>query len=392
VLVATELEVRKRVGSVAADELRGGPAHIRIGERARRRQRPEEQVGAPQQREDPGQSHRLVEPPELVVEDQRAGLPEQRVTGLTEHCRQARALRSAEPDGQRAEQEASCGDERCAPERGTQAHRVLPDGERATAEPENAGKAEARGRFLEVEALGEVEGTEAEQQHERQPERALSTAPQVERGREQPDRYRHCQGVRDADGLERLHLQERPMAPRDVRRSGRGEIDERRERGADRHQLRERVRPPNDPQRSRLYVQAQAPEGGVPRRRDEVAPVLHQEPDSQGPGHPTHSALLEPPGRDGHAESEQQSEAEVPLVHPGAEQVDARPEAVTLDAQHAHIIRIRAADASQNRLATVCAEPPRVALSIASVASGSEARRPCRRGRLRRDACGDRGA
>src|SRR5207302_1070118 len=103
VLVAAELEVGERVGAVPADELPGRVPRFAGRERARRRERAEHEVRAPEQQQQAGHAHGLVDAAELVAEGDRAALPEQRVVRLANDRPERRAPGRGEPDGEAAE-------------------------------------------------------------------------------------------------------------------------------------------------------------------------------------------------------------------------------------------------------------------------------------------------
>src|SRR5437764_6900795 len=80
-LVAAELEERERVGAVAADEPPGEAPGLGIGKAPRRSERPEHEIGDRQQRGEREQGDGERQVSGLVVEGDRAGLPEHGVAG-----------------------------------------------------------------------------------------------------------------------------------------------------------------------------------------------------------------------------------------------------------------------------------------------------------------------
>ena len=95
VLVAAELEVGERVRPVPADELARGPAHFQGRKPAGSRERPEQEVRAPGQCQQPGDADCGGEVAQLVVEGERPRLPEERVAGLAQDGHEAmKALRA----------------------------------------------------------------------------------------------------------------------------------------------------------------------------------------------------------------------------------------------------------------------------------------------------------
>src|SRR5205823_4562934 len=212
VLVAAELEVRERVGAVAADELAGIVTQLAGRKRPRRRKRPEDEVGAPEEQQQAGRPDGLVHAAELVAERDRAPPPEKRVARLAGDGPERSPPRRRDPDGEAAQQQASSGDQRGAAERRAKGDRVVPHAERAPAEPEQARGGEARRGLLEIEPLQEVERAEADQQHERQLQRPLPAPPEVGRGHEEEQRGRDGDRMRELESLERLDVK-KEMVP-----------------------------------------------------------------------------------------------------------------------------------------------------------------------------------
>ena len=116
VLVAAELEVGERVVAVPPHELSRRPAKLDSREHPRRGERPEEEIGTPGERDQAGDADRLVEVPELVVEVERADLPEQRVAGRAQRSSRGRRSRvpRSRPRARRAAGSRPRGTERAA--------------------------------------------------------------------------------------------------------------------------------------------------------------------------------------------------------------------------------------------------------------------------------------
>ena len=125
------------------------------------------------------------------------------------------------------------------------------------------------------------------------------------------------------------------VAPLDVWRDRRGEVDQPGKEGGERRELRERGRASHGAKSMRARVQAEAPGRGVAPRGQDVAPVLGDEPDpaEQGGGRDVPVAV-DAVRQEGGDQREQQAGAEVPLVHAGTEDVDPRAQAMTFDSEH----------------------------------------------------------
>jgi hypothetical protein len=72
---------------------------------------------------------------------------------------------------------------------------------------------------------------------------------------------------------DRLELEQEVVAPRDVRRQRREEVDEPDDARDGRGDSRQTLRPPDLPQRRRPAVQSEPPRVRVALRRGDVAPV-----------------------------------------------------------------------------------------------------------------------
>jgi hypothetical protein len=80
-------------------------------------------------------------------------------------------------------------------------------------------------------------------------------------------------------------------------------------------------------------VQPEPPGGRVAAAREDVAPVLGDQPDAGGGGKQAGQRVVVEAERDPEREQEDDQEAEVPFVPAQAEEVDPRAERVPLDTQ-----------------------------------------------------------
>ncbi len=124
------------------------------------------------------------------------------------------------------------------------------------------------------------------------------------------------------------------MAPGDVRRQRREQVDEPDREGEAPRERRQAVRPSIPTQRRRAAVQPDPPGIGVPVTGNEIAPVLEDQPAAgrcQERGHEGEvpGTACPPTEDDG-----QDRDPEVPLVDPAAEREHARAERVAVEAQH----------------------------------------------------------
>src|SRR5207237_1701852 len=104
------------------------------------------------------------------------------------------------------------------------------------------------------------------------------------------------------------------VAPGDVRRDGRGEVDESAQRRGERGELRQRVGPAKGSEWIERHVQAEAPGGRVSAGREQVAPVLRDQPETGQRNHHG-GALAEATHEDADREREQARRAELQLVY-----------------------------------------------------------------------------
>ena len=105
--------------------------------------------------------------------------------------------------------------------------------ERRTAGPEERGRDRRQDGLLDVEALHDVEHRECGHERERDLKRSVAPPVEVVRRHEERERDRHGERVGPAHHIDGLDAHEDVAAPRDVRRDGRDEVDDRDERDAD---------------------------------------------------------------------------------------------------------------------------------------------------------------
>jgi hypothetical protein len=277
--VAAELEERERVAAVRADELvRQAPVLPR--RLARRRKRPEREVGDGEQAAEGDRAGRERKPDDVVAEGDRPVPPEQQVGGLAGN--ESRRVDVSDGSDEPADEgdDGGCTGER--PEEDAAIGPVVPDIEGAAAEPEHSAGDEREEGLLEVEALEQVERAEGEQQAECDPPRTVAPAPEVEGADDQGDARRDGDRVEERHELDRLDLEEQMAAPGDVRGQRGREVhraDGQRRRSGDRG---EALEPAALSQRGRHAVDPEAPAGGVAEAGEEVAPVLGDEPGRRG--------------------------------------------------------------------------------------------------------------
>jgi hypothetical protein len=312
-----------------------GPPYLCARQHVRRRERPEQEVRAPREREHAAEGDRLVEVPELVVEVERADLPEQGVAGGAHDCHEARVLGRRDPHRDAAEEEARAREQGDAAKRAAKRIRVVAHVEGVPAQPQHDRGREAARGGLHVQALQQVEHGQSQQQPETQAQGALPAPPQVRRRHEQEHRGRDRRGMRELQRLERLDPQEQMAAPGDVGLDRGGEVDEAGERGRHRDELGQGIGAAHRTERMNAHVQPEPPGGGVPLRGEEVAPVLRHEPDAGGQRGDGPEVVVQAVSEDPDAEPDQQGGAQVPLVNTGAEHVHPGSEPVSVDPQHA---------------------------------------------------------
>ena len=143
------------------------------------------------------------------------------------------------------------------------------------------------------------------------------------------------------------------VAPADVRRDRGGEVHQARKGGPERDELRQRIRAPDRSQRGRAPVEAESPGGRVSLRGDEVAPVFRHQPEPEERRGGRRQPRIDLVEGGAHGEHEEDARAELPLVHPGTENVDPWAQPVVVDSEHHYIIGITAAGASRNVAAFV---------------------------------------
>ena len=131
--------------------------------------------------------------------------------------------------------------------------------------------------------------------------------------------------------LDRLDLEEQVPAPGDVRRQRGGEVDRADRERHGRCEGREALEPPAFPKRRGHAVDPEPPGRSVAQAREEIAPVLGDEPEGEGGKGQGDPAMLEGRQRCGR---DPEGEPEVAFVNPAAENVNARPARVALETDH----------------------------------------------------------
>jgi hypothetical protein len=154
----------------------------------------------------------------------------------------------------------------------------MPDVERLPPPPEGSRCGPVEHRLLEVEALQQREEPEPEHEQERGLPRAPAAAAQVEGRNEERHAGGHGQGVEERHDLDRLELKQEVVAPGDVRRQRRKQVDEPDCKGDAPGERRQPVGAASLTQRRGAAVQSDPPGGSVPLGRDEVTPVLEDQP------------------------------------------------------------------------------------------------------------------
>jgi hypothetical protein len=81
-------------------------------------------------------------------------------------------------------------------------------------------------------------------------------------------------------------------------------------------------------------VHAQPPRSGVSARRNEVLPVLRDEPDPRAGDRERGEPLFDPVKGERPGEGDQDHGTQVPFMNARAQDVDPRAQAMTLDPQH----------------------------------------------------------
>ena len=318
---------------MSAHEIDRRGARRSIGQEAGPGQRPEQDRGTGEQRqhaEDPDRQPYLSE---LVTEGDRRLLPGEKIPGRACDRAEGRVRGRADPDCRRRDEHRSGCEAGHAKERvSSTRERFVFHAEGAPSEPEESGGEEVGRRLFDVEPLEDVERRQHDQQHDRELERPAATTPEIDAGDEQQPGNGNRQRMRDAHRCQRLQLQKCVPAPRHVRRERRDQVDDRDQDRADRGKCRQGIRPAKGPEWIRPSVEAELPGGGVAARREEVVPVLRDEPDASESGERRRQVVVDAPEGGACPEREQDCAAQVPLVEPKPGQVQTRPERMSLDA------------------------------------------------------------
>ena len=329
--IEAKLEEGERVDPMCPDERERVLSVLPIRKLRRRAQGPEEEI---RDRENGRQRRRADgrgQPGELVVEPHRPLRPRQQAAKLTHDV--GRLCAARDPDRDAGEGRGRGRDANGDAERRARMQPIVPDVERVAAPPEDPGRSPRDECLLEIEPFQQGEQPESEHQDEGGLPRAPPPRAEVEGGDEECDARGHREGVEERHRLDGLQPQQEVVAPGDVRRQRREQVDEpdsERRGGRKRGQA---VRSADRPQRCGAAMEPQPPGRGVALGGDEVTPVLHHEPRTRGCPQPGDEREAPGAGRvTGNDESEH-AEAELPLVDAPAQQVDPRsvPMAVEAD-------------------------------------------------------------
>jgi hypothetical protein len=330
--VVAELEERERVGAVGAHERGRPPAKLGARQPTFRRRPAKHRIRHDEQDQQPDRLHDRRDRAGLVVVPDRPRLPEQEPARVLRDEAWARVGRRRRPEDEERDAEPGGEHGRQAPHHRSQAGGVGGNGECAPAADEHRGGAEAQGGVSELvpDDLHHAEGRER-----RHGQRPGSTAAAVEVQRRQCERRGRGDGERmeHRDRAQRPKLEQQVVAQAAVE-DGRGGVRDRGEQRQHGGQRRQRVEPAQRPQRRHGPVQTELPGGGVALRPEEVTPVLRDQPDPGGRERQHRRVVdVHEPEPDRRDVRDRQQDAEVPLVHPDPEDVDARTESMTLDAE-----------------------------------------------------------
>src|SRR6185312_15334106 len=207
------------------------------------------------------------------------------------------------------------------------------------APPQESGGCEAGQRLLEVEALGEVQEAQRDQQTYCDVERAAPPAIEVEGRHDEAGGGRQGQRVEDANLIERLDVEQSPVPPARVRGRRGNDVDDSGSQGGEGGERGQGVRAAEAAQWRCPPVQPELPGGGVPARGGDVPPVLDDQPETGERREDGRDVELDHAGQRSHRQRGEDREAEVILVDPTAKDVNARPERMSLEAEHlAHTV------------------------------------------------------
>src|SRR5262245_5401388 len=216
----------------------------------------------------------------------------------------------------------------------------MPDVERGARGPEECRRDRRQDGLLEIEAIGDVEDRERGQEAERDVERATAAPVQVVRRDEERERDRHGKRVGPSHHIDRLDAEEDVPAPGDVRRDCGNEVDDRDNRDTEGRERGDVVKVARWPEAQRAPMKAEPPRGRVAPGRRQVAPVLDDEPEP-GERHAPEGHQAEHADEGRYTAEPQDGEPEMPFVDPAAEHVDADPEWMVNESQHAYRVAYR---------------------------------------------------
>ena len=138
--------------------------------------------------------------------------------------------------------------------------------------------------------------------------------------------------MRDAHRGQRLELEERMPAPRHVGGQRGHEVHDRHQDRAERGEQRQGISAAKAPERIGPPVETELPRCGVAVRRDQIVPVLCDEPDARECRERRREVVVDAVEDSSRREHEQDGGAQVPLVQPEPGQVQTSSERVPLDA------------------------------------------------------------
>ncbi len=231
---------------------------------------------------------------------------------------------SCERDGGERHENDAGEQERQTPHRRAQRRRRVTDVEgRATRPQQGRCRCRQCGLF-DVEPLDEVEDRERGHETERKPKRTRAAPIEVVGGDEECKRHRHRERVGRTHHRERLDVHEHMAAPRNVRRHRRDEVDDRDDGDHERGDHRHIVELSRRSKSQWLSVEAEPPGSRVACAPREVGPVLRDEPDADECDSESgeHAERLQ---QHGDSVAGQHGQAEVPLVDPQTQDIDAPP-------------------------------------------------------------------
>ena len=234
---------------------------------------------------------------------------------------------------------------------------LVPDVERVSSPPQNRRGRPVEQRLLEVEALHEREGAEPEHEQEGDLPCAPAAAAQVEGGDDERDAGGHRQRVEQWDRVDRLDLQEQVVAPGDVRGQRREQVDEPDRESNGSGQRGQPFGSAHRAQRRGPPVEPEAPGGGVPLGRSDVAPVLEYEVAARSDNEQRSNGEIPETGGTAGEDERDQAQPEVPFVDALPEDVHARAVPVAVKADH-RVCSKSTEDATKARPGSTVAQRP----------------------------------